>query len=219
MFYDQIIRRVRNVAGDINVLQFTPEMLVDWINDAVRECAIENGLLQKTATQNTVVNQQEYNLPADILKLFSILVNGEKIAVSTLQEWEELSAGQPTGTPGTVAGPYQAYVWATKLNLYPPPSAVVPLKINYIYNPGDWDGTNGDTTSPPLPEPYHLRLVTYCLAQIAMQDEDYVKYQNLMDQFRTGVINLAHQAQQEDDLYPFISVASRDMGGYPSLEY
>lgn len=218
MFYDQIIRRVRNTAGDINVLQFTEEMLVDWINDAVRECAIENNLLQKIATQNTVANQQEYDLPTDIMKLHSIYINGEKLKILTLQEWEEVSGGQPTGVP-TTGAPYQVYIWATKLNVWPPPSSVVPIKINYIYSPTDWDGADGDTEKPPLPENYHLRLIPYVLAQVALQDENMVLYEKHMGQFRSGVVDLAQQSQQEEDLYPFISVSSRDMGDYPALEY
>lgn len=218
MFYSDIIRRVRNAAGDINVLQFTDAMLTDWINDAVRECAIQNTLLQKTATQNTVVGQQEYNLPTDILKLHSIHVNGEKMKIMTQQEWEELSGGQPAGTVGNSI-PFQVFVWATKVNLYPPPSSVVPLKIMYIYDPPDWNGTNPTTTIPPLPNAYHHRLVPYCLAQVAQQDENQALYTNLMIQFQSGVIDLTVLHQEEEDLYPSIAVSSRDMGSYPSLEF
>lgn len=214
MKYSEIIRRVRQTAGDINVLQFSDAMLVDWINDGVRECAIENNLLQKTATTNSQVGVQIYNLPTDILKLYSVTYDGEKLRVLTYQEWEELSAGVPTSTPPPVGPPQQCFVWAGKLNFYPPPTKIASFSVNYIYDPPDSAGADL-TATVPLPVSYHLRLVTYCLAQVALQDDDTEKYAIFMGQFRSGVIDLQQQGNQEEALYPFMSVATRDMGEWP----
>lgn len=215
MFYNDLIRRVRNIAGDVNVLQFSDQMLIDWINDAVREIVVSESLLQKTATSVLVPGQQEYTLPTDILKLYSVMVNKEKIKVYTHQEWEELSAGYNDGLSQTIKGmPNQAYVWATKLNLYPPPDTAWSLEINYIRQPVDAviPGTVLTTASPDLPDMYHLRIVTYCLAQVALLDEDTYRYNGLIADFRAGVLDLTHNQKQEEDAYPFMSVASRDMG-------
>jgi len=216
--YSEIIRRVRQTAGDVLVLQFTDDMLVDWINDGVREVALENNLLQKTATSSTVIGVSQVTLPTDIMKLYSVQVDNEKIRILSYQEFEELSAGAPSGQPQT-GSPSQCYVWAGVLNLAPPPDSVKPLKINYIYDPVDV-ATSNLAASPPIPSSYHLRLVTYCLAQVAMQDDDIEKANMYLAQFRSGVIDLRSQSETEEDLYPFISVSSRDMGEWPgSLEW
>jgi uncharacterized protein YaiE (UPF0345 family) len=215
MFYADLFRRVRNIAGDTSVLQVTQAMLYDWVNDCVREIVVSESLLQKTATSVLVINQQEYTLPTDILKLYSVMVNEEKIRVYTHQEWEELSAGYNDGLSMTIKGmPNQCFVWAGKLNLYPPPDTAWNLKVNYIRQPVDAviGDTDEDADSPDLPDMYHLRIVTYCLAQVALLDEDTYRYNGLMADFRNGVLDLTHNQKQEEDLYPFMSVASRDMG-------
>lgn len=215
MKVSDIIKRIRNTAGDINVLQFTDTMIVDWINDGIKACVVSNSLLQKTANQNCVVGQSEYNLPSDIFKLYSVLVDGAKIRISTLQEWEELNSGEPVGVTPIQGRVQQAFVWAKKLNLYPVPDSTYPLRINYIYEPTFivWDGGGAFLDAEPaIPSSYHDRLVVYCLAQIALQDEDMAKYQIHMQEFSTGVIDLRHQTETEEDLYPSISVSSRDQG-------
>ena len=218
MKYSEIIRRVRQTAGDLNVLQFTDDALLDWMNDAVREIAIENNLLQKTATTSTVAGQTDYTLPTDIMKLHSILLDGEKQRIHTLQQFEEIAGGVPAGV-APMQGPYQCYIWANKITIYPAPDKVMVMKTNYIYEPVDGLIASISTTEPPVPKSYHLRIVTYCLAQVALQDEDTMKYQNFMAMFKTGIIDLAQQSEQEEDLYPFIAMSSRDMGEYPAVDY
>lgn len=213
MFVSDIVKRVRNISGDISALQFTDSMLIDWINDGIMECADQNSLLQKSATSNTAVGTGEYDLPTDIFKLYSVYLDSRRIRIVTRQEWEELYAGEPilnpSNSPSTVA-----FIWGTKLSLYPFPDQIYPLKINYIYDPtplATVAATDG-VTKPAIPSSYHLRLVTYVLAQIALQDQDVNTYQLMMSQFSSGIIDLRHQGESEEALYPFISVATRDMG-------
>lgn len=218
MLLSDVIRRVRNSAGDINALQFTDTMLYDWVNDAIKECALQNQLFQKSATQNTVAGTADYSLPTDIFKLHSVVVNSAKLPVLTLQQWEELNAG-PNPPAATNSEPVQCYVWAGKITLFPTPDKAYTLKVNYLYEPAALTAANL-ADQLPLPLAYHNRVVTYCLAQAALLDEDLIKYQNMMTMFTTGVIDLAANTQQEEDLYPFISTGTRDMGYYDSsLEY
>lgn len=216
MLVADIVRRVRESAGDIAVLQFTNSTLTDWINDAIRECVIENSLLQARATTSTVVSQAEYNLPTDIFKLHSVTVDGYKLEVLTLEQWQERNASG-SGTVIPTGAAFNCYIYAGVLTLFPTPDTVKTLVINYTKQPAAITRSAGPPevwtpTSPVIPEEYHNRIVSYCLAQVAMQDDDYDKYQALMMEFKTGVIDLKRAKDQEEDLYPFISVSSRDMG-------
>lgn len=214
MLVIDIVRRVRDAAGDTAVLQFTNQTLTDWINDGIRECVVENSLLQVRASQNTVINQTDYALPTDIFKFHSVLVNQFKLEMLTLQQWEERNAGEVNMT-ADAGEPVVCYVYAGVLTIWPKPSAVVPLVINYTKLPTaiTYAEPIWTPTSPTIPEQYHNRLVTYCLAQIAMQDDNYEKYQALMVEFQTGTKQL-NDSRHEDDLYPSISVSSRDMGEF-----
>lgn len=218
MLVADIVKRVRDSAGDTAILQFTNQTLTDWINDGIRECVTENSLLQVRMSQNTVINQSDYALPSDIFKFHSVLVNQFKLEMITLQQWEERNAGE-TAMVMDAGEPVVCYVYAGVLTLWPKPSAVVPLTINYTKLPtaiaySEPGGTpTWAPTTPSIPEHYHNRIVTYCLAQVAMQDDNYEKYQALMLEFQTGVKQM-NDARHEDDLYPFISPSSRDMGEY-----
>lgn len=222
MLVSDIIARVRRTVGDITVYQVTDQAILSWIVDGIRECAMANNLLQKTATSNLIVGTNEYSLPTDILKLHSVWVEAVKIRMMTLQEWEELNAGDLAINNGTATGtPFQAYIWTNKLFLWPKPDVVQQLKVNYIYDPVENEAgiVTGTELSTILPISYQPRLVSYCLAQVALQDDDIAKYQLHMQEFTTGVQNLMEQSKQEEDLYPFPSIASRDMGGYEYGEY
>jgi hypothetical protein len=210
-----VVRRVRESAGDIAVLQFSNAVLTDWINDAIRECVIENNLLQARATTSTVASQADYTLPTDIFKLHSVVLEGYKLEVLTLEQWQERNASGSGATIPTGAS-FNCYIYAGVLTLFPTPDKVMSMQVNYIKHPAKITYNSGSSTwdinDLPIPEHYHNRIVTYCLAQVAMQDDDYDKYQALMTEFRTGVVDLKKAKDQEDDLYPFISVSSRDMG-------
>ncbi len=208
MIISDIMTRVRSMASDTEQIQFSDDDLINWINDGIRECALDNQLLQKTATQNLVVGTTSYNLPTDILKLHSVKVDGAKIRVLTLAEFEAL------GGDSTDSGdPVVAYVWAGKINLYPKPSRVLSLVIEYTYDPAlIVNDAPGKASTPALPVGYHARLVDYCLAQVAQQDDDMPRYQLKMEEFRTGIHSLKDDGTEEEDYYPMIGVSARDTG-------
>jgi len=208
MKVQDIMNRVRSIASDIDSVQFSDDDLIAWINDGVRECAMENNLLQKTAANNLVVGTIDYALPTDILKLHSVKVDGQKVRVLTLAEFEAYG-----GDSADSGDPVVAYVWSSKINFYPKPTSALPFTIEYTYDPAlIINDAPGKDAAPPLPVGYHARLVDYCLAQVAQQDDDMNRYQLKMEEFRTGVHNLKDQIDTQEDFYPMIGVSARDFG-------
>lgn len=205
-----IITRVRSSVGDQGTLQITDSDIARWVNDACREIAIDNELLQAKATSDTVVGQSAYDLPSGILKLHSVRYEGDPLKVYTLAEHTErtLLNESSSGTP-TIC-----YIWANQIELVPAPSSVGSLEIFYIKEPTAISETEPVQTAaePDVPSPYHHRIVAYCVAQVAEQDEDADKYNLKMSEFKTGVEQLRDRPQWEADFYPTVSVSSRDMG-------
>lgn len=211
MLVSEIKSRVRNIAGDTNALQFTDAMLIEWINAGIRQCALDNLLLQKSGTVNTVIGTGNVVLPSDIMKMYSVSYNGSQLKGMTLQEFEsQFSDGAAEQSDPTIY-----YVWANVLNLYPVPSAVGTVKINYVRLPV---AVVADADTPDLPVGYHDRLVDYCLAKVAEQDGDDNRYQIKMQEFSTGVAALKDHPEYDADLYPMMVTSDRD-SGYDSIEY
>jgi hypothetical protein len=203
MLVSDIVTRVQRVVGDADQLQVTEADIIRWINDAMRECAIDNQLLTKKATSVTVVNDSNYSLPSDVLKLHSVRYDGSKIKTATLQQVEqEYNLGA-----ADKGRPEVCYVWDNLLELYPIPNEAKNLDIYYTRKPVDVTGV-GNT--PELPDQYHQRLVDYCLAQVAQMDDNQELYMLKMDEFRTGVQKLKDIPEWENDLYPFITVSPAD---------
>ena len=208
MKVQEVINRVRTTSGDQTALQYSNEQLIDWINDGIRECAVDNNLLQKSGVQQTILNQDVYTIPADVLKIHSIRWDGSKLTALNMEEFDE-----QYGNPGTqdVGVPIVWYIWGTELRIYPKPQAAKELRIDYLYTPlphviGVLD------VELSLPVGYHSRIVDYCLAQVAQQDDNMTIYNMKMTEFRTGVQQLKDQPESTYDVYSSISVDSRDMG-------
>lgn len=211
MYIQDIVRRVREAAGDSGVIQFSNDTLTDWINDGIRACVEENSLLQGRGTAQTIAGKYDYNLPSDIFKIHSVFVGGNKLPVLTLSEWEDRSFNNTDS-----GNPAYAMIYAGVLTLYPVPSEVQDLVINYTKSPTEIKRVVSGSeeawspNSPGIPDAFHSRIVTYCLAQVAFQDDNYEKYQALMSEFRTGVADLKHLKDQTENLYPSIHYVEWD---------
>lgn len=212
MIITEVIQRVRVLAGDVSALQFSNEDVIAWINDGVRECAVTNNLLQKTASSTTAVGQDKYELPTDMLKIHSIKVGGRKLREITQAQYDDQYASDDTN-PSSSGKPVVCFVWAGKLNLHPTPDSIGNLRIDYLYEPPPASTEQSSLASMvPLPVGYHSRIVDYCLAQVFLQDGDANGYTAKMTEFKTGVSELKDQPESTYDEYPSMGVSSRDMG-------
>lgn len=208
MLASEVISRVREITGDVSALQFTDAQAMNWINDGMGECAVINNLLQKSGTQNTVPSQAQYDLPTDVLKLHSVYFDNSKLRMLTLEEFETQYQNVGTNNTQNPSTSNVAYVWANKLTLYPAPVGIKSLQINYIRTPA------AAVLNDPLDLPisYHRRIVDYCLAQVAQQDDDFNRYSVKMQEFKSGVQDLKDQPETQNDIYPSFAISERDAG-------
>lgn len=199
--------RVQRTFGDEAGSQVTDADVYRWINDAQREIAIANDLLQVKGTQNVVAAQHDYTLPNDILKLLSVKYNGIALRAITMQEADELIGsidqsnvqGYPTGTPT------HYWIFANQINFYPSPDAAIVggITIYYIKQPTDVAADN-DALSTPVE--YFNRIVEYCLSLAYEMDENYDAANQKLAQFKSGVAELSgNEAWEQQEFYPHIT--------------
>jgi hypothetical protein len=206
----EIIARVKKVFGDEADIQINSDDIMRWINDCIRDIAVEQNLLQAKATAATVLGQSEYTIPNDTLTLRAVKYNGIKLQAMSLGEAEtslpnfDDSANYPSGTPT------HFWVFANRITLYPKPDAAgaTSLEIYYTRQPAI---VSSLSDVPEVPVPYHNRIVEYCLAQAYELDEDWNAANVKTTQFRTGIDKLKENENWvEHDVYPSILSTDTD---------
>lgn len=207
----EIALRVKRQFGDEAGAQITDADIIRWANDAQREVAFSNNLLQTTATTAVVSGQDQYTLPPDMLTLRSVRYRGRQLTFMAQPEAAKL-VGSDSVTTGE---PTHYSVFANKIDLYPTPTTADAddLQLYYTRQPAILTTT---TDTPELPLQYHNRIVEYCIAQAYELDDNPESYQQKMRQFQEGVDRLKVNADwQEQAVYPSISVSPADYGdGY-----
>lgn len=196
--------RVKRQFGDEYGAQITDADILRWVNDAMRDIALRNNLLEVKAVTATVADQQDYTLPSDLLTLHSVRYGTDKLASMTLQEADAfLDKSSATGIPMHYS------VWGRTISLYPrPANATTSLNIYYTRQPLVVS-TNADT--PEIPAAYHLRLVEYCIAQAYELDSEMASYAAKMQQFNANVASTKDNGEWESrDSYPSITVSADD---------
>jgi hypothetical protein len=211
-----IYSRVKRQFGDESGVQLTDDDILRYINSGQREIVMQNeGLLEKTALTSTVANQQEYDLPVDllILKFISLKYTDQlsyfKLRGLKTTDFNEYIDGW-SGTALGTAAPYVYTIFSGKIILFPIPdtSVVDALKIYYNRKPVD---VAGSSDTPDLPELYHEALVKYCLQQAYEMDEDWDASQLKGSALDSDIALLRGREEwREQETYPVITVRQED---------
>lgn len=205
MKLSEIVTRVQRQFGDDVEAQITTEDIVRWVNDACLEIVTQNSTNEGYHLGTTPVEEgkRTYALPADLLKVRSIRVNGIKLRPSTYEQVNEIDADFES----TVGNPSHYWVFGGELNLYPVPSNNLGnLTVMYVKTPDKLTDVTLDT-EPDVPKQYHPRIVEYCIAQAAELDDNLGHYQLKMGQFRENVLQLSQNGEQPegDSVYPSVT--------------
>src|SRR5687768_3646573 len=131
MMVSDVITRVQRQFGDEASVQIDQADIIRWINDVAKEIAVQNDLGQATATQNSVVGQNLYTVPANMLAIRSIYYDSLKLDFFTRAEYDQyINANDPKETSSGTPIIYTRHV--DDLLLYPKPDTVKEIKIWYF---------------------------------------------------------------------------------------
>ncbi len=216
MIVSDIITRVRRTFGDEAAVQVQDADIIRWVNDAQVEIVKRNeSALQETAFVNLVANQASYDLPTDLLLLrslrfkYSSMLSFSRISYYNMQQFDEIVDGWD-GTSYGSGSPLYYTVYENQAILFPTPSqaSINGLKVLYNKKPVDVALTS-DT--PSLPLIYHNSIVSYCMWQASLLDEDHdpaIMYQTT---FQDDIHQLKNRETSENiEKYPVITVLEYD---------
>lgn len=206
----QITQRVQRQFGDTELAQVVQQDVYNWINDAMREIAVQNDLLQVQGSAAAVANQKQYALPDEMLKLRRVAYQGFSLRNISVEDADELVSGSALSVANgfPVGTPTHYWVYAGLITLFPAPSTSGSndIQLHYTRQPTDVTST-GDT--PELPAEYHNRIVEYCLAQAWELDMNVTMSQVKTNQFQQGIDKLKGNADWENqNFYPSIAMVS-----------
>jgi len=207
---------VKRQFGDESGVQITDTDIIRWINSGQRHIVkVNEGLLEKVSTANTVVGQQAYALPTDCLILQSISYKSNtdlsyfKLKGFTLNEFNEYIDGWD-GTTYQQGLPNCYTIFAGNIDLFPIPdtSMTSGLKIYYTRKPVD---IVNPSDTPDLPELYHEALVKFCLLRAYALDSDYYAQQLTSGELDSDIMTLrGRESWKQEETYPTITVRNED---------
>lgn len=206
MLVSEIATRVKRQFGDEAGAQITDADIIRWVNDAQRDIAVSNNLLQVVASAPTVAGTSEYTLPVDVLTIRNVYSGTTRLRAVSFEDAVEQHLEESTAT----GEPQQYWIFANKFNLYPTPSAAGTIKFYYTKQPTEITATS---QTPELPQQYHNRIVEYCLAQAYELDDNQESYRQKIQQFQDNVDRLKDNAEwAPQNVYPSITVSAADYG-------
>lgn len=199
----QIADRVSKAMGDEQQAQYTPNHILNWINDALREITLQNEVLQIKATTSTTAGTAAYTFPADLLKLISLAYKGQHLTHVSFQQAREMIPNLDDASSYPVGQPEYYWTWAGQLQMYPAPDSTgTYLTIYYLQTP---TAVTSLSDTPVTPAIYDNRIVEYCIAQASQMDDNDGKYQAKMQEFKENVKTSADNDSPVEEYYPFIT--------------
>lgn len=217
MNVQDIVTRVQRTFGDEAAVQVNNDDIMRWINDGQIEIIKHNdGALQKTDFIDLVAGQSTYVLPTDLLIIrslryqFSDMLSFRSIKYLNMQQFDESIDGWD-GAAYINGYPRYYTMYEGKALLFPTPeySRTDGLKVLYNQKPTDVT-TLADT--PSLPLIYHNTLLSYCMWQASLLDEDHepaLMYQGNFTQDMQLLRN--RETNEATATYPTITTLDYDL--------
>lgn len=209
--------RAKRKFGDESGVQLSDADILRFINDAQRKIAARNdSILEKTSVANSVVSQQEYTLPADLLTFKSMSYKGTAgvaygvMKGMTLNELNLYIDGWDANTSANGV-PIIYAIHAAKFLVYPIPNESVTsaFKIYYCRKPTDMVL---DADVLDLPEKYHDTVVEFVLQDAYEMDEDWQAASAKSAQVNQNIDRLKDSDEwTKKDTYPIITVRPEDL--------
>lgn len=206
---------IKRQFGDESGVQVTDTDIIRWINSAQKQIVLQNeSLLDKSATTDTVVGQQSYDLPVDLLKLNGIKYRNSttsayyRIMGYSLADFNERVDGWDGSTePGD---PFCYTISEDKIKVFPIPNTAIIAGLKIYYNRKPVTVASPSDT-PELPELYHDTIIKFCLKEAYEIDEDWDAVSNKAQEFDREVNLLRGKDDWKvQETYPSITVLPED---------
>jgi hypothetical protein len=157
---------VKRQFGDESGVQLQDADITRWVNQAQMEIVNKNPMIQAVATQNSVSGTQTYAIPPDMIQIESVMFDGNILEPQSFEGIRSV-LGVDNSNKGL---PIYWYTWANLIYLWPIPTTVKVISVNYSKTPKQVTGS-GDTLG--VPDRYYDRVLEYVMSKAYELDEDW----------------------------------------------
>jgi len=173
---NDVVVYIQRQFGDESGVQITIADITRWVNAAQMAIVDKTPIIQATATTNSVAGTQTYAFPADLIQVESVLFDGNILQPRDF-EGIRYELGINNNTPGD---PVYWYSWANQLYLWPVPTVVKAIAVNYSKAP---TSVTGLADQLGLPDRYFDRICDYVSSKAYELDEDWQANQVTLKRF------------------------------------
>lgn len=205
-----VILEVKRVFGDESGVQITDSDIIRWINAAQLEIAMRNPeILPAVALTASVQDQADYPVQdavPNILTIQSIHFKNKPVKHLPFQEAENYLMNGDSVLPIEWASetPQFWYERAGVVTFYPAPTSTETDAIKFYFNKRPETVTSTSLLS--LSDHYYGGIVSYCLEQAYLLDENPQLAGVVSAKFDSTVTRMQERTQTQSDYYPFITV-------------
>lgn len=205
---------VKNKFGDTGGVQITDAMILEWINNGVREIVQQNPFLMKTASTGVLAGQNIYDLGAlfstsRMFRLDMVTLNGKSLKIVPLPEFQayvtDSAPEDSNGYPVLAGGrPQIGTIYADKLTLWPIPQKTIAAAIVIFFRayPADLVSMTDALT---VPDRLYNALFDYVTAQAHELAEDSALAQVALSHFQDKTRReYERENNNPNDFYPAI---------------
>jgi len=203
-----VITDIFRTFGDESGTQVTRADIIRWINRSQMEIVMRNPEVGAAlALTNSVARQADYDLLTSVptvLTIQSVHYSNKPLKHMQFQEAEQFLMN--LSESASVGMPEFWYERAGVVTLHPAPDADIPNGIKFYYNRRPADITS-DSQLLSLSDHYYNSIVSFCLEQAYLLDENPTLAGAVAQKFEAGVAQMKERTEAQSDYYPFISSA------------
>jgi hypothetical protein len=168
---------------------WTDAQLNYWLNEGNLDLAARLEDLEASDTQSTAASDYQYDLPTDCIKVKRVQYDSFPLAFIG---YNDLNKYEAVGDPSTseTGTPQYFYLWNNDIFLYPTPTAIKNLTIQYYKRPATMDE---DTDTPEHASQFHNLIVYYAVYKALVKDTLFTDADRMMGQYLNGVAEAKSQ--------------------------
>jgi len=161
----QIEEAARNKYNSIGSSFYSSQEIYNLIYEAELNMCREGLILENTVSTSTVIGQQTYDYPTDVIAFKRVTWNGIKLTPIDFRLDDQLTLNN--SITDQTQDPQYYWTWNNQIYLRPIPSSVNTLTM-YVYKQPSYITSGGTVEAPEL---FHMDIVNFVVSEMAFKDK------------------------------------------------